>query len=235
MCTISWSEQPSGLHVLFNRDESKQRSRAEPPQVCTHGAETSVIYPKDPDGGGTWFAVNERGMAVGLLNFYQGRLPKGRLTSRGNIVKEAAALASVDEVRDYIRHLPLEKYAPFSLLCFDHQADWKQVPLLRWTGRELQELTQTSPLISSAFKFEEVQAIRLETYRRLIGDTNTSEAHFLAFHCSHEPEKSAYSVCMHRDDASTVSLSQVIVGERIRYRYWDGAPCEVGTPLEIGF
>ena len=46
-------------------------------------------------------------------------------------------------------------------------------------------------------------------------------------HSSHDPEPGAYSVCMHRDDAVTVSMTLVEVsGDTATMRYHDGSPCQ---------
>ena len=47
------------------------------------------------------------------------------------------------------------------------------------------------------------------------------------FHCSHGPGPDAYSPCMHRDDAETVSFSWVIVTrQETRFLYSPAAPCQ---------
>ncbi len=48
----------------------------------------------------------------------------------------------------------------------------------------------------------------------------------LAFHRSHMSLASAYSPCMHRSDAQTVSFSRIVVRNSVgRFFYTDGAPC----------
>ena len=51
------------------------------------------------------------------------------------------------------------------------------------------------------------------------------EAH-LAFHASHGAEASAYSACMHRPDAETVSFTRVkVTGSEVVVRYSPASPC----------
>jgi hypothetical protein len=46
-------------------------------------------------------------------------------------------------------------------------------------------------------------------------------------HCSHQPERGAFSVCMHRDDAETVSYTEIIAGQDgARMRHAAGALCK---------
>jgi len=49
---------------------------------------------------------------------------------------------------------------------------------------------------------------------------------FHSSHASHAPEIGPYSICMHRNDAATVSYTEVVVSRRItRMRYQSGSPC----------
>ena len=234
MCTISWLKHEKGIDVFFNRDEGKKRSLAELPRV-RQASDVKAIYPIDPDGGGTWCAVNEHGVTLALLNFYQGRTPKGRLNSRGSIIKGAASMKSVSQVKQFVESLELQKYAPFSLLIFSPESGeaGNTIPMMRWTGKQLEISEHESPLISSAFKYEDVRDRRLQTYAEFLSG-NVSEDDHIAFHKSHIPSACAYSVCMHREDASTVSFSHVKIGsEKVAYQYYDGSPCGVETPVVV--
>ena len=139
MCTISWYQDKSGYSVYFNRDESKERPLAIPPQTQT-AESIRAIYPTDPKGGGTWFAVSEYGCVFALLNYYQGRTPKGRLNSRGFIVKSAVQCRDFNSLSEFVSGLDLTKFAPFSLMAFfpDHHSASGDVPMLRWTGKTLE-------------------------------------------------------------------------------------------------
>jgi hypothetical protein len=45
-------------------------------------------------------------------------------------------------------------------------------------------------------------------------------------HRSHQPERGAYSTCMHREDAATVSYTEIVVAPgNACLRYQAGAPC----------
>jgi hypothetical protein len=46
------------------------------------------------------------------------------------------------------------------------------------------------------------------------------------FHRSHRPSRSAYSACMHRTDAETISFSRITVeADSIEFHYYPHAPC----------
>lgn len=246
MCTISWLFSSSGYHVFFNRDERRARPLAIPPCIKEEN-KVKAIMPIDPKGSGTWCAVNEYGFTFALLNFYQGRLPKGRLMSRGKLVRACAGFDSVEKALAYLRSQNHAKIAPYSLLCFSPSIHSNRpslsssnpgVRMIRWDGKVLtdteRKADQEGPLMSSAVNYEQVFASRLNVYHEIIGSTAAPESQvsdFLRLHASHSPERSAQSVCMHRDEAHTVSFSHIEVGlSEINYSYADGAPCK--TPVE---
>lgn len=237
MCTISWLVSADGYEIFFNRDEQKTRAKALIPQQMD-GPSCSALMPLDPQGNGTWFAVNDQGMSLALLNFYQGRMPKGRLISRGQIVRNGVMLDSPKDVYRYISSLTLSKYAPFSLLCFSRKdfVEGEQVVMWRWTGRELVSSLQGSPLISSGVKFDEVVESRLKAYQQIMADESENQVgsslqsrreKHLRVHRDHSPSRSYLSLCMHREDAQTVSCSHVAVSKtEVVYTYTDGPACE---------
>lgn len=243
MCTISWCTNNSGYSVFFNRDERIVRPRALLPQVYSLGG-VKAIMPIDEQGGGTWLTVNEYGLSVALLNFYQGRLPKGRLISRGQIVKACAEKNTVQDVVALVKSLTLAQYAPFSLLIFAPISSIKVgdrgkdgVTLLQWSGQVLNKTRQQSPLISSAINFDTVYESRMQTYHTVAPVPESvcaddGENRHRSFHTSHCPAKSCLSVCMHRKDARTVSFSHINVSDKnIDFFYSDGAPCEATLAL----
>ena len=81
----------------------------------------------------------------------------------------------------------------------------------------------------------------LSARRRLLGDLLTAEegrwAEVLpAFHRSHEPQRGALSPCMHREEATTVSLTVIEVSARVvSMAYAAGPPCrtELGPPRRL--
>ncbi len=237
MCTISWLIRPSGYRVFFNRDEQKSRPRARVPGIQQENS-VDAIMPIDPQGGGTWVAVNAYGLTFALLNFYQGRLPKGRLISRGQLVKACAGFNTAKDAIAYIESLNLAKYAPFSLLCFEPEENRTHVVLLRWDGKKILRSEEHCPLISSAVRYDEVYSSRISVYHDVMGELPSVDASeerhegdYVRLHQSHAPNRSAESICMHRDDAETVSFSQINVdAEHIEFYYADGAPCD--TPIE---
>ena len=181
--------------------------------------------PIDPVGQGSWIATNAHGVTIALLNYYQGLVPEGELVSRGQIIRQLAGLSSLAEAVHFMEAWPLKRSAPFSLLVFDPSAKLHCVPLLQWTGEHLLRSEQSSPLISSAVEYESVLNSRLKQFA-------AEDVGLQQLHRSHQPSRSAYSICMHRSDAHTVSFTHISVDrERVTMSYQPEAPCKGRPPV----
>jgi hypothetical protein len=89
------------------------------------------------------------------------------------------------------------------------------------------------PVTSSSYDPEGVRRSRtaeFEQRSRLAGKVDPSLLY--RFHSSHSPSRDAYSVCMHRGDAQTVSFSWIVVTPaEVRFLYSAAALCS-GAPGE---
>lgn len=264
MCTASWFFHADGYHLFFNRDEQRTRTKALPPATFATDSGTALM-PIDPDGGGSWMGVNSNGWTFALLNYYQGEVPDGPLTTRGAIVRAALNCITTQQIDALMNTLPLPQYAPFSLLSLApvstpayskpaHQREQSgDVQLWRWTGRKLQRMavnrfvTSSSRYFNDALSARTNEAIRTRVLLQRPQPTTDSgsaiqtlvERH-RKFHKSHGHLSNGLtghgtndretSVCMHRNDATTVSLSEISATEEcIRFVYQNGAPCEAGA------
>ena len=251
MCTASWLFHNDGYSLFFNRDETLTRSKAEPPEIVQI-ENGEALMPIDPDGGGTWLGVNSSGWTYALLNYYQGTAPSGPLTSRGNIVKRALHCATISQLEQALQTLLQGRFAPFSLLCVAPQGLAKKhkppeqtehnqsILLLQWTGQYLQRQIVNSLMTSSSKHFEQTQRARqlAATHSHIpaagcsSGKPDEHLQRHRDFHRSHNPERGTHSVCMHRKNAKTVSLSEVsVLRDVATFSYADGSPCEANTPL----
>lgn len=273
MCSLSWLQQNQSLIICFNRDEQKTRSRAIPPQVVPT-AMCNVIMPTDRDGGGTWLAVNQFGIFVGLLNLYleqnsgpsnrairntvakNGSVTKdglkisdeARMTSRdtqkrsrGLLVKELSGCSDLPGFVAILMAQNLMVYPSFELVFISKSDKFR----FSWDGQNLVK----GPLVpfssSSSYQTKSVVAARKQKFEQLVMNVNetTEEKNreknkemLIHLHSEHSTEKNAASICMHRDDACTVSMSLIEINHsKITYQYWDGAPCESssGTRQEM--
>lgn len=226
MCTLTWWRDARGFSLHFNRDERKTRPGATPPEFVTIDG-VRALAPRDGEAGGTWIGVNERGVAVALLNGYQHarHRAEGAFRSRGLLVREQLGAASARKVADRVRVLDLPIYRPFLLTTFDRSTAF----VIEWDGlradaRALDDGMR--PMVSSGYDFEGVARMRRELFDSLAAEGVDDEM-LARFHRSHEPERGPYSPCMHRDDAATVSYTRVTVdGSEGAIEYHAGAPCE---------
>lgn len=244
MCTLTWTPAVEGRYsVWFNRDELRSRLPALPPRVWTERA-IPFVAPTDGDAGGTWIAVNAQGLTVCLLNHFaadaarpaEDILDPRAFVSRGRLVVDLMDSRSVDQVAEQLEPDALRgRYRPFDLVALDPGG---AIARLTWDGERLacSEAEQVRPPIaSSGFQPVEVAAVRALTYTQLVPATAT-ENQIEAFHRSHLPERGAYSVCMHRPEARTVSLSHIRVEtDQVHFRYGDGPACRtfMGAPLSL--
>lgn len=243
MCTLSWTRDQDSYQVFFNRDEQRTRSLAEPPQCIDHSG-IPVLLPLDPDGGGSWISVNGHGLSLCLLNFYQGTVPHNALISRGQLLRSLAHAENINNLNSQLSTTDLTHYAPFTLVAFSITPDLPQ-PLLsthpqeqifQWDGIDLHLSQPENMITSSSVKFDEVSKQRQQLYIQEVSgpsraELNNTDKH-ISFHASHGEEKNHRSVCMHREDARTVSFSHILVtNNHVKFSYHNGSPCESSSPV----
>jgi len=229
VCTLSWIPLPDGYAVAMNRDERRTRAPALPPAQVDVGG-VPALMPIDGDAGGTWISVNDRGHTLALLNRWDEspRDPGTPLVSRGLLVRDLAGLPGAGAVRTAIAGLPLSRYRPFTLV----SVALEEVPLLfEWNGQELSHASVTEPGLvrtSSGSDQVGVERSRGALFKASSeGPGGLTPEVLAALHRSHLPEKGPLSICMHRDEAVTVSFSLVTVsGGQVLFRYVAGSPCE---------
>lgn len=127
--------------VAGNRDERRDR-RASPPGLWV-GHRRRVISPRDRTAGGTWLAVNDRGLFAGLTNVAGAPPPAGAATrgelphlalDEDDLERAAAAVAAAVAARTY---------GGFQLvLC-----DGRRTLVLRHERGTLQRLPWDDPLL----------------------------------------------------------------------------------------
>jgi hypothetical protein len=233
VCTVTWFHEAVGYQLFFNRDERRARKPAVAPALRRKGS-TRFIAPLDGNFGGSWIGVNEHGLTLGLLNGYSGDdliEPPGGYTSRGLLLSELIDSASIPQLSRRLRGCELDAFRSFLFAAFtpdgsNYLGTWRCGKLVERTG-----LDPDTPLVSSSFESEEVRRGRVELFGRMSDNWHDSRVELhLGFHESHLPERGPYSVCMHRPDAETVSLTWIKVDrERICFRYAPHSPC-AGRP-----
>jgi len=234
---MTWFVKEDGYELFFNRDERTSRRRAELPTSQLNDG-VQYLSPTDADAGGTWIAANQFGVTVCLLNHYQFEQIETykNWTSRGEMVRRFATTTSLINAEELFNSLDLEDYRAFRMFIIDHKGGNR---LCVWDGHSARvERDVTTPKSSSSVDAKHVKAVRKNLFVNLNLIDSKRVDDYINYHASHLPSRSKESVCMHRDDASTVSLSHVSVSSQgVRFRYADGSPCEaeLGPVLAMKF
>ena len=241
MCTVSWIAEEGGYQLFSNRDEKHARKPALPPAVREQRG-IRFITPIDGDHGGSWIGVNQYGLSLCLLNLYQNEaISSGgafEYTSRGLLLLRLIDCCSRAQTQSRIEQMNLARFQPFTLLALEAE---RPALLIRWTGKQRSIVNDDEaemPLISSSHDLPGVISSRRQFLDHLLATSSKLSADLLqTFHTSHFPAASAYSPCMHRDDARTVSFSRVrVAGSGIEYFYHSHSPCTIsraGHSFEI--
>lgn len=221
MCTVTWLYQDDGYELFCNRDEKLTRKPAEPPRLIVRDG-IRMLAPADGDFGGAWIGTNEFGVSLSLLNGVSG---PGTIASRsrGLLLMDLLTRASISQVRTDLQRVDLSVYAPFTLAALERSGP---AMIVEWDGKKNRVTLHDEPLgmlTSSSFDTAEVKARRKAQFERL-GLADSSRLR--AFHENHGAGASAYTVCMHRPDAQTVSFSHIRVTQKESgFEYSPAAPC----------
>jgi Uncharacterized conserved protein len=146
MCTVSFITNNGYIYFTSNRDENRNRKAATMPQTEIRNGK-KIIFPKDPAGGGTWFAVDENGTVGILLNgAFQKHIPiYPYRKSRGLILLD---LMDAEDGSAHCQTTDLTNTEPFTIVFFQN----KRLYELRWDGHQkyFQQLDNHSNYIWSS-------------------------------------------------------------------------------------
>lgn len=227
MCTVSWIHEGSGYQVLCNRDELDSRLPGVAPRELTCDG-VRYLAPLDGNFGGSWVAVNEFGITLALLNRPGSGAHATR--SRGLLVRELMGAQSLEELEETMTGRRLAAFAGFSMVALEPA---RTAVLFEWDGRQLTtswNAEQQMPLTSSSFDPAGVEFRRREEFGVRAQTAARLDAELLfEFHRSHGlhgDRPSAYTTCMHRSGAQTVSFTWVeVAASQVRMFYSPEPPC----------
>lgn len=213
MCTVTYVRNHAGSIILTsNRDEHVNRPPALPPRAYQHGAHT-LYYPRDPQGNGTWFGINDRSEVVILLNgAAQKHVPQPpyRL-SRGIIVLE---LLSEGAVLEHWHRMDVDQIEPFTIV----YATPLQLVQLQWNGfqKSTVPLDPFQPHIwsSSTLYTEPVRAERKNWFHVFLRQKNNcpNDLDLLQFHTQTHSEDAENGIVINRNGTMlTKSVSQCVL------------------------
>lgn len=228
MCTLSFLPEADGYVVAMNRDELKSRGVASGPAIHEIG-DVSAIYPQESSGG-TWIAVTSRGNLLALLNWNLAavaQLPQ-KVRSRGEIIPSLLTEETAEETDRALRNGKLIGIHRFRLIgIFAREQDIRE---WKWDGEHLSSRWHEwarNHWFSSSRSDVRAEASRSRACEMMWQGASQEPSDWLRkLHSSHLPEAGAYSICVHREDASTVSFTEVQyrMGE-LAMTYVAGNPC----------
>jgi hypothetical protein len=228
MCTLSFIPRKDGHIVGMNRDELHTRAQSLHPRIYERG-QILAAYPSEPEGG-TWIAVNGRGTLLALLNWNltnpHTAMPKQR--SRGELIPELIFQVDLRSAESALHRRSLGGLLPFRLVGIDPQEE--NVREWCWDGESV--VTRAFPWsrrhwFSSSLSDSAAEEQRGATCAAAYASAKADDPDWLReLHRSHRPRSGAYSLCVHRPDATTVSYTEVVYGSyHTSMRYIDGSPC----------
>jgi hypothetical protein len=128
MCTVTYIPSGSNIILTASRDEQKDRPAARIPDIYRLN-NMELLFPKDELAGGTWFAINENGAVVVLLNgALKNHTPRHSYRrSRGLVLLDLTATRSPVSAFD---QTDLKDIAPFTLIVSEKE----NLRVCRWDG-----------------------------------------------------------------------------------------------------
>ena len=222
MCTVSFVSSNGKTIITSNRDEKIHRPSAIAPKNYLLNNK-NIIFPKDPKAGGTWFAIDENGTVLVLLNGanekHEVKLPYRK--SRGLIVLDVITSLSP---KDFWQEIDLENIEPFTLVLFQDNNLYQ----LRWNGIDKETTTldtnknyvwSSSTLYSNAIRDKRADWF----YAFLDVNPTISETEMLNFHRYTKEENTENGLVINRnDELKTLSITQsVIEKNRVSILHYD--------------
>ena len=232
MCTLSWWIADSERGVLFNRDELRTRRRGSAPSIRPSETAFDVLCPTDPDAGGSWIGVNDRGLIVALLNNYaqeDAYIPSD-IRSRGTLVVEL--LQGAATAKECLHQLSVEScrsYRPFVIFVMGPACE----PLaIEWSGSQtntidLDHRRGLHMLTSSSYSEARCREYREELFRNVPPERSTIRENHLHYH----RDESALGPLMVRDDAATDSITEIVLDAGVAHMWFESV--ERASPKSV--
>jgi uncharacterized protein with NRDE domain len=149
--------------IAANRDEMLDRPWRPP---ARHWPDRpNVVAGLDELGGGSWFGINDDGVAVGIMNRAGTLGPAADKRSRGELVLEALDHADAETATEALSHIDPAAYRAFNLVIADSsRAFWLRHTEAREHGRI--EVTPLQPGVSmfTAYDLNDETSARIRRY-----------------------------------------------------------------------
>ena len=228
MCTLTVVTRNDTYLMAMNRDEKIARGSGFAPEI--HEFEgTKAIYPSDGDGG-TWFAANDYGITLALLN-WNTAAPHGKdakTRSRGRVIPALLDSRSLAHLHELLGVLKLNGMLPFRLVGVfpSEQTIWEW----RWDSKQLRFQAhewESRHWFSSSLSDDRAESLRGTACHDAQHESDAGSVPWLRrLHASHAGGPGPFSLCVHRDDVKTLSYTEVVVTPgQIQMGHFRGSPC----------
>jgi hypothetical protein len=228
MCTLTFVPTEDGYLVGMNRDELLTRPLALPPKRFQRGG-VEMVYPSEPSGG-TWIACNDRGNLLALLNWTASGSPRWgeKRKTRGLVIPELIGEPDFPAANSHFYQMNLDGLFPFRLV--EVFGSERTITEWRWDGvaiRKMEFPWARNHWFSSSLSDLLAEEERGRTCQAAAGEPAAGTNDWIRrLHRSHVPDPGPFSVCVHRQDAATVSYTEVRCSRmQISMGYLDGNPC----------
>jgi Transport and Golgi organisation 2 len=175
MCVLTYVPKGvEGVIVTHNRDEHQLRPEAVAPQVYQIEGE-SVCFPKDPLGGGTWFALHKDWLCCLLNGGFEKHISAGNYQrSRGTVILD---FFKYKDSTSFAEGFDARGLEPFTLVLIALSP--RQVLEFVWDGKTLHQKTRDadeSHIWSSSTLYDRtVKQGREEMFRVFIEKNQAAE------------------------------------------------------------
>jgi hypothetical protein len=223
MCTVTYiAQKETDFIFTSSRDVPYKREAALFPKEYIEN-NTKLIYPKDPQGQGSWIGLSEHKHLVCLLNGgFKNHKPNGNYTkSRGLIVKEL--LVEKNNLLAKAKNINLDNIEPFTIIIVTWYNTELELIELVWTGdaRFITVLDSSKNHIwSSATLYTQTMKKQREDWFKTW--QKMEKRPILDFHHKAGVGNPKIDVMMDRTTVGTVSISQIRKEkDKLRFYYED--------------
>jgi Transport and Golgi organisation 2 len=236
MCTLTVVTRNDMYLMAMNRDEKIARGAGSPPEIHEFDG-ARAIYPGDGDGG-TWFATNEYGIALALLNWnaVAPHVIDVKTRSRGRVIPALIDSRSLSGLHAVFDVLNFKGMMPFRLVGVfpSEQKIWEW----RWDSTHFGShvhVWESRHWFSSSLSDDRAESTRGAVCRTACHESDTGSVPWLRrLHASHAGGPGPFSLCVHREDVKTLSYSEVMVtAGRIQMGHFPGSPCTMAQIQQI--
>jgi hypothetical protein len=213
MCTVTFINNNGVVIITSNRDEKVIRPGAVAPRNYCHNGK-NIMYPKDSKAGGTWFAIDENGTVLVVLN---GGITKHKPLPFYRKSRGLIALDIISDIspKDFWKKINLEDIESFTLVLYQQEELYELI----WDGfvkrKTLKDTSKNHIWSSVTLYSDEIRKERSDWFFDFLKDKNELSAlDILDFHRNTHSDDAENGLIINRENIlKTVSVTQTIIDQ----------------------